>query len=183
MGVTLVARDEEFLGDACRPICFVLEAQRTVQPDGRSGHPPSARVGRDQLGSPLGSSGGIEGLENCRVRRKCSAGRSRFGRPRLSFDEIHNEQGVCETSLEPNSDKIRRRFSQMGRGLWSERDHNSSLLRSSLSSAVRCALANPIVAGNSKSRQMAQREKCQRVRKASSVAQGNLEAVGSMDNW
>ena len=42
---------------------------------------------------------------------------------------------------------------------------------------LRCALENPIVGGKSKTRQMAQREKRQEVRKARSVAQGNLEAV------
>ena len=37
----------------------------------------------------------------------------------------------------------------------------------------------PFVDGNSKTRQMAQREKCQKVREASSVTQRNLETVDS----
>ena len=99
-------------------------------------------------------------------------------RPRQSLGEVHSKQNVCDTSLEPNSDKKRLGFCQIGRSGWSKRDHNSSLLGPSRRSAVRRVLANPIVAGNSETRQMAQREKCQEVRKTCSVAQGDLEAVG-----
>ena len=170
MGVAVATKDE-------LAVMLVVQYVAYVRP--RSGHPSSARVGREQLGSPHGTSGGIEGLENCRVRRKCSAGRTPLGRPRPSFDQIHNGQSVCDTSLEPNSDKIRLGFCQMGRSCWSKRDHNSPLLSPSRRSVVRCGLANPIVAGNSKARQMAQHEKCQEVLEARSAAQGNLEAAGT----
>ena len=93
------------------------------------------------------------------------------------IDEIHSRQDGSGTPLERISGKVCRGFCQMGRDLWSERDHDSSFLGSSRRSVVRCALANPIIDGNSKTRQMAQREKRQEVRKARSVAQGNLEAV------
>ena len=66
----------------------------------------------------------------------------------------------------------------MGRGRGSERDHDSSLLGPSRRSVVKRALANPVVAGDSETRQMAQREKRQEVRKARSVAPGDLDAVG-----
>ena len=77
----MVAEDEEFCGDAQCRACGLLEA-----PDGGSGH--SARVGREQLGSPLSSSGRVEGLENGRVRRKRPARRSSFGCTRQGIDEI-----------------------------------------------------------------------------------------------
>ena len=55
----------------------------------------------------------------------------------------------------------------MGRGRRGFRDHNSSFL----------SPANTVVDGNSKTRQMVQREKRQEGRKARSVAQGVLKAV------
>ena len=50
----------------------------------------SAGVRREQLGAPLGSSGKGEGLENGRVRRKRSVGRSSFSCPRLSLGEVNS---------------------------------------------------------------------------------------------
>ena len=52
MGVAMVAKDEDFAVMLHCPVCGLLEAQRIVQPDGRSGHSASARVGRAE-GSPL----------------------------------------------------------------------------------------------------------------------------------
>ena len=80
------------------------------------------------------------------------------------------KQDGSDTPLEPISGTV-------GRGCGSKRDHDSSLPGSSRRSVVRCASANSIVDGNSKTRQMAQREERQEVRKARSVARGNLEAV------
>ena len=67
-------------GDARCPICGLLEAQRIVQSDIRPGHSSPQRVRRRQLGTPPGSPGRVEDLENRRVRRKRLAGRSSFDR-------------------------------------------------------------------------------------------------------
>ena len=116
------------------------------------------------MDSPLSSSGRVEGLENGRVRRK------------RTLDE-HLSVALCKALTRYGAGKTTTTplWSRSRRG--SERDHDSSLLGSSRRSVVRCALANPIVDGHSKTKQMTQREKRQGVRKARSVAQGNLQAV------
>ena len=53
----------------------------------------------------------------------------------------------------------------MGRNLGGTCDHDASLLGSSPRSVFGCALANPIVDGNSETRQVAQREECPRYEK------------------
>ena len=130
MGVAMVAKDEDFAVMLIVQCVVFFEAQRIVQPDGRSGHSSSARVGREQLGS----SGRVEVLENSRVRRKRSVGRSSFGRTRQSIDEIHSWESSGDTPLEQISGKVRRRFFQMGRGR--ERDRDPSSLGSSRRSVV-----------------------------------------------
>ena len=162
MGVALVAKDDA----------------------GRIGHSSSSGIGREQLGSLLGSSGRVKSLDNSRVRRKRFVGRSSFGRTRQSTDEIHSWKDGSDTPLEPISGKVRGAFYQMCRDLGSERGHDSSLLGSSRRSVVRCALANPLVDGNSKTRQMAQREKCQRnTLGCSRRPRSCRQPRESMDNW
>ena len=53
--------ERRIFGDASCPVCGFLEAQQFVRPDGRSGHPSSARVWREQSGSLLSSSGRVLG--------------------------------------------------------------------------------------------------------------------------
>ena len=104
----------------------------------------------------------------------CPIHSSSAGCPRHSLGEVHNKRNVYDTTLELISNKLCRGFRQINRGRGT-RDHNASFL--SPGSVVGCAPANTVVDGNSKTRQMAQQEKRQQVRKARSVAQGNLDAV------
>ena len=76
-----------------------LEAQRIVQSDSRPGHSSPQRVRRRQLGSPPGSPGRVEDLQNRRVRRKRLAGRSSFDRNRQSVDEIHSLESSDDLPL------------------------------------------------------------------------------------
>ena len=93
MVVAMAVRDEEFAVMLAGPECGTLEAQRLVQSDSRPGH--STKL----LGSPPGSQGRVEDLENRRVRRKRLAGRSSFDFNRQSIDEIHS----WESSDDPPS--------------------------------------------------------------------------------
>ena len=103
----------------------------------------------------------LEGLENSRIRRKRSFGRSSFGRTGPSIDEIHSWQDVCDTPLELLSGIVRQRFFQMGRSHRSECDHDSSVLGSSRRSVIGCALANQSNDGNSKKRGSRKPRSCQ----------------------
>ena len=73
--------------------------------------------------------------------------------------------------------KVRSRLCQMGGRLRSERDHVSSILCSPRRGIAGCSLENPVPDGDSKTRQVAQREKCQEVRKARSAVVRNIEVV------
>ena len=108
MVVAMAVRDEEFAVMLAGPECGTLEAQRLVQSDSRPGH--STKL----LGSPPGSPGRVEDLENRRVRRKRLAGRSSFDRDRQSIDEIHSWQSSDDSPLELFSGKVRSGFCQMG---------------------------------------------------------------------
>ena len=149
------------------PVRSLLEGQRIGQSDSRPGHWSPQRVGRRKLGSLPGSPGRVEDLENSRVRRKRLAGRSSFDLNRQSIDEIQS----WESSDDPPS--------PVHTPLWNRSQANCALAfaRWAETSGVHvitahpysvcrggCALANPIVDGNSKARQMAQREKPWEVR-------------------
>ena len=125
----------------------MLATQRVVRPDGWLGHSSSAGVRRKQLGYPLNSSGRGECLEYGRVRPKRSVGLSSFSCPLQSLGEVQNKQNVYDTTLEPISNKMCPGFRQMGRGRRCKQNHNSSSLGPG--SVVKCALANPVVAGDS----------------------------------
>ena len=127
----------------------MLGAQRVVQPDSWSGHSSSAGVKRKQLGDPLGSPGGGEGLEFGRVRPNVLLD----GHLSVALGKVLTRYTTSKTSFTPlwsRSQTKCRGFRQMGRGRRGKRDHKSSFL--SPGSVVGCALANPFVDGNSKTR-------------------------------
>ena len=171
MGVAMVAKDEEcavmlaiqymaYLRPSALCNLTVGQVIRLLQELGTSSR--ALQLARQEE---------LEGFENSRIRRKRSFGRSSFGRTRPSIDEIHSWQDVSDTPLEPPSGKVRRGLCQMGRSRRSKCDHDSSVLGSSRRSVIGCALANQNNDGNSKTRQMAHREKRREVRKAHSIAQ------------
>ena len=172
MGVAMAEKDVEFA------VMLVVQyvAQRIVQSDGRPGH--SSFKSRARAVGLL-----LAPQEELKTSKTGEFDESVLldGRLSVAFGKvlIHSWQGGNDSPLEPISGKVRRGFCQMGRDLGSKRDHDSCPLGSSRRSVVRCAWAIPIVDGNSKARQMAQREECQKVRETRSVAQGNLETVDS----
>ena len=130
-------------------------------------------------GSLRSSSRRVESLENSRVRRKRFVERTSVGRSRQST-EVHSWQNGSDTPLEPVSSKVRRGFCQ-----WAETSgvnvittHPCSARHGGASSDALWR-THPFVDENSKTMQMAQREKCQEVREACSVTQRNVEAFDS----
>ena len=59
MGVAMVAKDEEFSVMLVVQYVAYLRPSELCDLDGRSGHPASARVWREQSGSLLSSSGRV----------------------------------------------------------------------------------------------------------------------------
>ena len=174
-------------GDARGPVCGLLEASELCNLTAGQVIRPLEESGADSWALLLAHQEELKTSKSGEVRRKRLAGQSSFERKRQSIDEIHSWENGSDTPLEPISGKVRSSFRHMGQGRRCKRHHNSSLLGSSRRSVVRCALANPIVDANAKARQMAQRVKRTEVRKARSVAQGDLDAVGrhceNMGNW
>ena len=118
--------------------------------------------------APLfGSTGGSESLENRRIRREHLVGRRTLGCTQQSAGEIQRRQGGCNTPLKPITGH--HDFAKMGRNLRSERDHHSSVLSS--------ARRGRHLDKDSKTRQMAQRQKRQEARETRSSAEGNIEIV------
>ena len=132
-------------------------------------------VRREQLGALLGSSGRGEGLESGRVRRKRSVGRSSFSCP---LGKVLARCTANKTSVTPLWSRSQTR-NAWAKGRRCKRDHKLILTRSVTEQRRRMRFGEPrSLQKISETRQMPQREKRQEVRRARSVAQGDLEAVG-----